>query len=81
VSESVPEPAPIPQPWPERRREGGRESRRDQAGDAQLIARIAALEARIDEQDAALRRVLTLLVDWVEGERQPDLASIRAASR
>jgi len=81
VPESVPEPAPIPQPWPERRREGGRESRRDQAGDAQLIARIAALEARIDEQDAALRRVLTLLVDWVEGERQPDLASIRAASR
>jgi putative secretion ATPase (PEP-CTERM system associated) len=73
----APEPAPIPQPWPERRRESGR----DRAGDAQLIARIAALEARIDEQDAALRRVLTLLVDWVEGERQPDLASIRAAGR
>ena len=30
--------------------------------------RLAALEARIEEQDAALRRVLTLLVDWVEGE-------------
>ena len=28
--------------------------------------RIAALEARIDEQDAALRRMLTLLIDWVE---------------
>jgi len=51
----------------------------DRAGDPALIARIAALEARIEEQDAALRRVLTLLVDWVEGERQPDLASIRAA--
>ena len=30
--------------------------------------RLAALEARIEEQDRALRRVLTLLVDWVEGE-------------
>ncbi len=28
--------------------------------------RVAALEARLDEQDAALRRVLTLLVQWVE---------------
>jgi hypothetical protein len=67
----------VPTPWPDRRREPVR----DHVGDAALIARIAALEARIDEQDAALRRVLTLLVDWVEGERQPDLASIRAAGR
>ena len=29
---------------------------------------MASLEARLEEQDAALRRVLTLLVDWVEGE-------------
>ena len=29
-------------------------------------ARIAMLEAQIQEQEAALRRVLTLLVDWVE---------------
>lgn len=36
--------------------------------DASLVARVAALEARIAEQDAALRRVLTLLVDWVERE-------------
>ncbi|MBY0302598.1 MULTISPECIES: ExeA family protein [Sphingomonas] len=36
--------------------------------DPQTEARIAALEARIAEQDAALRRVLTLLVDWVEGD-------------
>jgi putative secretion ATPase (PEP-CTERM system associated) len=28
--------------------------------------RVAALEARIEEQDAALRRVLTMLIDWVE---------------
>jgi general secretion pathway protein A len=53
----------------------------ERASDPGLAERIAALEARIDEQDAALRRVLTLLVDWVEGERQPDLASIRAAGR
>jgi putative secretion ATPase (PEP-CTERM system associated) len=31
-------------------------------------ARIAALEARLDEQEHALRRVLTLLVDWVESD-------------
>ncbi len=36
--------------------------------DQALLDRIAALEARIEEQDAALRRVLTLLVDWVESD-------------
>lgn len=30
--------------------------------------RLAALETRIEEQDAALRRVLTLLVDWMEAD-------------
>lgn len=30
--------------------------------------RLAALEKRIDEQDQALRRVLKLLVDWVEND-------------
>ena len=34
--------------------------------DAELAQKIAALEARAEEQEAALRRVLTLLVDWVE---------------
>ena len=38
------------------------------AADEALAARVASLEARLEEQDAALRRVLTLLVDWVEGE-------------
>ncbi|MEG3124696.1 AAA family ATPase [Sphingomonas sp. GB1N7] len=36
------------------------------AEDAAPADRIAALEARIEEQEEALRRVLTLLVDWVE---------------
>ncbi|HSX54490.1 MAG TPA: AAA family ATPase [Sphingomonas sp.] len=33
-----------------------------------LNVRIARLEARLEEQDAALRRVLTLMVDFIEGE-------------
>jgi type II secretory pathway predicted ATPase ExeA len=36
--------------------------------DAEMTARLAELEARLEEQDAALRRVLTLLVDWVEAD-------------
>jgi general secretion pathway protein A len=41
----------------------------DSHDDSRLLdheARIALLEAQIQEQEAALRRVLTLLVDWVE---------------
>ena len=38
-------------------------------------ARLAALEARIEEQDSALRRVLTLLVDWVESDKAPAAAA------
>jgi hypothetical protein len=33
--------------------------------------RLAAIEARIDDQEAAVRRVLTALLDWVENESQP----------
>ena len=40
-------------------------------------ARIAMLEAQIQEQEAALRRVLTLLVDWVE--REDNVARATAA--
>jgi putative secretion ATPase (PEP-CTERM system associated) len=39
-------------------------------GDAALDLRIKALEARLDEQERALRRVLTLLVVWVENVEQ-----------
>ncbi|MFW2852085.1 ExeA family protein [Sphingomonas sp. TX0543] len=45
---------------------------------AALAQRIAALEARIEEQDAALRRVLTLLVDWVENEVGPPSSRLEA---
>ncbi|MFA5965846.1 MAG: AAA family ATPase [Sphingomonas sp.] len=42
-----------------------------------MVARLATLEARVDEQDAALRRVLTLLVDWIESDQRPDAAALR----
>ena len=38
--------------------------------DAEMTRRIAELESRLQEQDEALRRVLTLLVDWVESDAQ-----------
>jgi putative secretion ATPase (PEP-CTERM system associated) len=38
-------------------------------GDAdEVIRRIAMLESRVEDQNTALRRVLTLLVDWVEAD-------------
>ncbi len=43
--------------------------------------RIAALEARVELQDKALRRVLTLLVDWVESDTdKPEYAPIRGVA-
>jgi general secretion pathway protein A len=47
------------------------------AADA-LEDRILALEARVAEQEAALRRVLTLLVDWVEADRGEAAAAAAA---
>jgi general secretion pathway protein A len=44
----------------------------------QYEARIAMLESQIHEQDVALRRVLTLLIDWVERD-EPTLARAPAA--
>ena len=38
--------------------------------DLALERRVASLEARLEEQEDALRRVLTLLVDWVESDTQ-----------
>lgn len=40
--------------------------------------RIEMLEARVEEQERALRRILTLLIDWVEGDSaRPDLSGFR----
>ncbi|WP_380787198.1 XrtA/PEP-CTERM system-associated ATPase [Sphingomonas sp. R86521] len=51
------------------------------AVDTELTARVAELEARVEQQDAALRRVLTLLVDWVESDSaKPDYAPIRGVA-
>jgi general secretion pathway protein A len=43
-------------------------------------ARLAMIEAQVTEQDAALRRILSLLVDWIEGEQplSPPMAMFRA---
>ncbi|MEM8696157.1 MAG: XrtA/PEP-CTERM system-associated ATPase [Pseudomonadota bacterium] len=46
--------------------------------DSDAARRIAALESRLEEQEAALRRVLTLLVQWVEeDEAQPNFGVVR----
>ncbi|MBY8821288.1 XrtA/PEP-CTERM system-associated ATPase [Sphingomonas colocasiae] len=51
------------------------------AVDESLSARIALLETRLEEQETALRRVLTLLIDWAEADRQsPDLSLIRESA-
>ncbi len=43
--------------------------------------RLVALEMRLEEQETALRRVLTLLVDWVEEEEaRPNLDIVRGAA-
>jgi len=41
------------------------------APDPELERRLATLEARSEEQEAMLRRVLILLVDWVENSQEP----------
>jgi hypothetical protein len=40
------------------------------SGNSPADERIAALEARLEEQEATLRRVLTLLVDWAERDER-----------
>ena len=47
--------------------------------DSLLEQRIAALEARAEEQEALLRRVLILLVDWVENPQEPAYHRTHAA--
>jgi len=49
------------------------------ARDPKLDERIAALEAQVVEQEAMLRRALTMLVDWVEAEGQEKAYRTHAA--
>ncbi|RDV06281.1 DUF2075 domain-containing protein [Sphingorhabdus pulchriflava] len=54
----------------------------DQAALAALQSRIERLETHMVEQDAVLRRVLAMLIDWMEKENQTlagEIRSIRAA--
>ncbi len=53
---------------------------RPSATEQVLLDRVAALEAKLAEQDMALRRVLALLVEWVEGDAaRPDAAAVSSA--
>ncbi len=66
-TEHVAEAQPVAQPAP--------------VADPGIAARMAELEARVEQQEAALRRVLTLLVDWVESDAaKPDYAPMRSAT-
>jgi len=49
------------------------------AVDHDTAARLIELEARVEEQDLALRRVLNMLVEWVEGEDARPTLTNRAA--
>ena len=47
---------------------------------AALRSQYAALEARCDEQDAAIRRIVGLLIQWVEQDEMPKFASTGRAA-
>jgi general secretion pathway protein A len=46
--------------------------------DGVAAARIASLEARLEEQETTLRRVLTLMIDWAERGESPSWGERRA---
>ena len=52
---TIPPAAPVP-------------ARAETEEESALHRRVASLEARVEQQETALRRVLTLLVDWVEAD-------------
>lgn len=47
---------------------------------AALHQRIEALEALCGEQDAAIRRILALMIQWVEQDEKPDLSATGRAA-
>jgi putative secretion ATPase (PEP-CTERM system associated) len=61
--------ADAPQPTPSRHAEAAAQPG-GHVRDLALERRIAALEARADEQEVIVRRVLTLLVEWVDNGQQ-----------
>lgn len=60
----IPEPQPAPAPEPVQ--PAAQEKPSTPGANAAWEDRVAQLEARLEQQEAALRRVLTLLVDWTE---------------
>jgi putative secretion ATPase (PEP-CTERM system associated) len=78
VAEAAPEAEPVDAPATADLADVAAADRPAPPADPAMTERLAELEARMEEQDAALRRVLTLLVDWVEndGAPRPAAASI-----
>jgi len=80
---AAPEPVAIPEPIVAPVAQPANDPRPVPAVEPAPIAiapdRFAAIEARLEEQDAALRRVLALLVDWVEGNEAAAARGGRAA--
>jgi general secretion pathway protein A len=60
---------PVPEPFVEPALEAAPIAVEEPQPEPVLLARIAELEARVEQQDEALRRVLTLLVDWVDSDQ------------
>lgn len=50
------------------------------AEELRLERRIAELEGRLEQQEVALRRVLTLLIDWVEADTRPEKNVFRGSA-
>lgn len=77
--EAVPQPDAMVMEWPLRASEPADEPDEEPAAEApptaapiadlDLARRLAAIDKRMEEQDEALRRVLTLMVDWMEAGR------------
>lgn len=65
---SEPQAAPVP----ESPRPAAQDKPASLGTTAALEDRVAQLEARLEQQEAALRRVLTLLVDWTEIDNRSD---------
>jgi len=70
---SAPRPAPEPKPQPEPAPQihAAPHPVPSPVADLALERRVASLESKVEEQEAALRRILSMLVDWVENAEEP----------